>query len=63
MNRAEWQELCAKRLVARGGLDAGEAAATAIILADTQEQQEGPHPVDWDEPDDAADEEMSCWGD
>lgn len=53
ITKDEWKSRYARRLVERGGLDeptAAEAAESAIDDAD-----------DWLTPEDAADEEMSCW--
>lgn len=62
MNRAEWEEAYAKRMVERG-IETGEAAALATTGADNYEQDEGPDVDQWDDPAEAADEELSCWGD
>ena len=61
MTRDQWLTKCAQRLIDRGGLDAGDAAANAIECAKLQTDDNGTNPAKWDAPADAADEEMSHW--
>lgn len=61
MTRDTWLRRCAQRLIDRGGMDTGEAAATALACAELQESEKGRRPFDWESPEDAADEEMASW--
>lgn len=63
MTRDRWLRLCAQRLIDRGGLDDGTAAACAAECARHQQDINGRKPARWDKPKDAADEEMSYWTD
>lgn len=59
MTRDQWLNRCAERLREKAGMEPGEAAASAIMLHENQVKDNGRDPAGWDDPDDAADEEIS----
>lgn len=61
MTRDQWLTKCAAQFHDKGGMESGEAAAYAITMAVVQVADNGLNPADWDKPEDAAAEEMSCW--
>lgn len=63
MTRDQWLNKCAERLRDKAGMEPGEAAAYAIILSETQLADNGRNPAKWDDPIDAADEEISLMSD
>ncbi len=59
MTRDQWLNKCAERLRDKAGMEPGEAAAYAINLSETQLADNGRNPAKWDDPTDAADDEIS----
>lgn len=61
MTREEWELRCARRFQDVGGLEAGEAAAFAKNCAETQIEDVGDDVSEWENPEDAADTDISYW--
>lgn len=61
MTRDHWMRLYAMRLMKKANLDSGEAAACAAEAANDQNSRLGRDPTRWENPADAADEEISYW--
>lgn len=55
MNKKEWLRHCGARLVSKTGMEPGEAAATALSLAEFEELASGSELSQWDTPEKAAD--------
>lgn len=63
MNRTEWVDACAERLAVQLDIGADQARDLAEILADNEAKDASSlEPNDWTEPVEAADEEISSWG-
>lgn len=63
MNREQWERECAQQFIDVGGLETGEAAAFARACANEQATEDGPDPANWVSPAEAAEIDMSYWGD
>lgn len=65
MTRDEWINRYATRVQEMAGLEADEAMTVAVVGADEHEQDaRAEHEaLTWEDPEYAADEEMSCWDD
>lgn len=63
MTRDQWLNKCAERLRDKARMEPGEAAAYANMLHEQQVSDNGRDPAKWDDPVDAADEEISLMSD
>ena len=63
MTRDQWLNKCAERLRDKARMEPGEAAAYATMLHEQQTSDNGRDPDGWDDPNDAADEEISYMSD
>ena len=61
--RTTWIGQCADRYINWAGCPADTALEFATACAEQQAEEHGPNPAEWEPPADAADEDMSYWGD
>lgn len=62
MDRAEWERRCAARYREIMTIDEEEAASLAHENAGVEAEERGPDVAAWQDPVEAANEDMSIWG-